>query len=210
VLAPEPLLGYSPRSEAGKWWTERNKNASHHLGYVISLFDARLVTMTASAVMYACLHNEDSVLRSAVTEAGARPDKGNARRTLEVSELYRFLSGEQIPEFTSGKKGSVQQSTIDAYAAIQGMSSKKHKLINQTLCRAVREHLTDLTFDDDLDFEVVHGGDVITDAVITFRSRSYSLEFHHLSAPQCSAANMSSYIMEKLRTYAWYHQIIPR
>jgi hypothetical protein len=26
VLAAEPLLGYSPRSEAGKWWTERNKD----------------------------------------------------------------------------------------------------------------------------------------------------------------------------------------
>src|SRR5262249_17484126 len=156
MLAPEPLLGYSPRSEAGKWWSERNKNANTHLGYVISLFDARLVTMSASAVVYACMHNDDGVLQAMCLEQGGRPDKGNARRTLEVSEFARFLKGEQIPEFTSGKKGSVGDSTVAGFAAVQAMSAKKHKLINQTLCRATREHLPDLNFDDENDFEVSH------------------------------------------------------
>lgn len=210
MLAPEPLLGHSPRSEAGKWWHERNKSASTHLGYVISLFDARLVTMSASAVVYACMHHDDSVLQAAAVDEGARPDKGNAQRVISVSEFYRFLEGEQIPEFTSGRKGSVGESTMKGYAAIQGMSAKRHKLINQTLCRGVREYLPDLAFDDEKDFEVAHGGDLITDAQIKYRTMAYSLEFHHLSEAQCGAANMSSYIMDKLRTYAWYHQIVPR
>lgn len=111
ALSPEPLLGHSPRSEAGKWWATRNENPNHHLGYIISLFDARLVTMTASAVVYSCLHSDDESLRQAAIDQGARPDKGNAKRTLEVSEFYRFLKGEQIPEFTSGKKGGAQNGT---------------------------------------------------------------------------------------------------
>lgn len=60
------------------------------------------------------------------------------------------------------------------------------------------------------DFEVAQGGDVVTDAIITYSGRPFSLEFHHLSEGQCGAANMASYIMDKLRTYAWYHQLIPR
>ncbi len=210
MLAPEPLLGHSPRSEAGTWWAERNKSASTHLGYVISLFDARLVTMSASAVVYACMHHDDGVLQAAAVDEGARPDKGNAQRVISVSEFYRFLVGEQIPEFTSGKKGSVGESTMKGYAAVQGMSAKRHKLINQTLCRGLREYLPDLTFDDEKDFEVAHGGDLITDAQIKYRTMAYSLEFHHLSEAQCGAAAVSSYIMDKLRTYAWYHQIVPR
>jgi hypothetical protein len=70
ILAPEPLLGHSPKSEVGKWWSERNHNPDHHLGYMISLFQASLVTMTASAVVYACMQNGTSDLQQAATESG--------------------------------------------------------------------------------------------------------------------------------------------
>jgi hypothetical protein len=209
ALAPEPLLGYSPRSEAGKWWAERNKTSDHHLGYIISLFDARLVTMTASAVVYSCMHSGDAGLEEAAVAEGARPDKGNAKRIIEASEFLRFLKGEQIPEFTTGKKGGIQDSTARAYVAIQALSVKRHKAINQALCGLTRAHLPDMTYTDK-DFEVAHGGNLITDAMISHATKPFSLEFHHLSEAQCGAAGMSSYIMDKLRTYAWHHQLIPR
>jgi hypothetical protein len=57
---------------------------------------------------------------------------------------------------------------------------------------------------------VAQGGDVVSDAVVTYEGTPYTLEFHHLSEGQCRAATMASYVMEKLRTYAWYHQLIPR
>jgi len=210
ALAPEPLLGYSPRSEAGKWWVERNRASDHHLGYIISLFDARLVTMTASAMVYSCLHSGTPDLEKAATEQGARADKGNAKRIIEASEIYRFLKGEQIPEFTTGKKGGHQDSTAKAYAAIQAMSAKRHKAINQALCRLTKSHLAEMSYDEDADFEVSHGGNLITDAMVKYATRAYSLEFHHLSEAQCGAAGMASYIMDKLRTYSWHHQLIPR
>lgn len=206
MLAPEPLLGYSPRSEAGKWWTERNSDPNHHLGYIISLFDARLVTMTASAVIHACLHHGNESLKQAASKNGGRADKGNARRTIEVSEFYRFLRNDRNFEFTTGRKGGLRESTSDAYSAIQRLSAKQHKAINFALCSLLKEHLKGITFD----LEVAQGRNIFTDAVVSYQGRPFSLEFHHLSEANCSAANMASYMMDKLRTYAWHHQLIPR
>lgn len=208
-LSPEPLLGHSPQSEAGKWWVERNKNRDHHLAYIISLFDARLVTMKASAVVYSCLHNGVPSLAKAATDAGAIADIGNAKRTIEVSEFFRFLAGTAIPEFTSGKKGSTQDSTKAAYAAIQSLSAKQHKSINKALCGLIRANLPTFTFEDNA-FEIAHGGDLITDAEVSMNGRSLSIEFHHLSEGQCAASKFASYIMKKLRLYAIHHNIIPR
>ena len=208
-LAAEPLLAYSPRSEAGKWWAARNQNPNHHLGYIISLFDARLVTMSASAVVYACLHHGEEDLLRLAQDAGARPDKGNAGRTIQASELFRYFRGEAVPEFTTGRKGKVLDATVRAYAQIQAVSLKRHKAINQAICELVATHpeTTPLT---EKRFEVAFGGDVVTDAVLRLAGREYHLEFHHLSSPKCRAATMASYVMDKLRGYAWHHQLIPR
>lgn len=130
VLAAEPLLGHSPRSEAGKWWTQRNHDPNHHLGYIISLFNATLVTMTPSSVVHACMLCGANDLRAAVIKVGIQPNKGSAGQSLKASELYRFLSGNSVPEFTTGKKGKAQASTLSAYADIQALSSKRHKAIN--------------------------------------------------------------------------------
>jgi hypothetical protein len=210
ILAPEPLLAHSPRSEAGKWWAERNKDPNHHLGYIISLFNATLITVSASAVVHACvLHGEDDLKNVALNEK-AQPNSGSALQAVKASELYRFLSDSAVTEFTSGKKGRVQDTTIAAYAAIQALSAKRHKAINQAICALVRNHVPNLVCDPLFDFEVAHGGNLITDAMLAVDTRHYSTEFHHLSSKQCKAASMSSYIMDKLRNYAIHHQIIPR
>ena len=60
-------------------------------------------------------------------------------------------------------------------------------------------------------FEVDLGEqDTFTDAVIPLDGEDLHLEFHHLSSAHCRAASMSTYIMDKLRTYAWRHNVIPR
>jgi hypothetical protein len=90
------------------------------------------------------------------------------------------------------------------------MSAKRHKAINQAILRAAKPYLPDLSYDEDKDLEVSHGGNLITDAMIHHGGRPFSLEFHHLSEGQCAAAGMASYIMDKLRTYSWHHNLIPR
>ncbi|MBJ7544651.1 hypothetical protein JDN41_13945 [Rhodomicrobium udaipurense] len=138
ILAAEPLLGHSPRSEAGKWWTERNKTPDHHLGYIISLFNASLVTCSASAVVYSCVHSDEEQLNSAAKQAGLQPNPGNANRTIQASEFFKFLSGSEVLEFTTGRRGTMSEGTIQSYGKIQELSAKKHKLINQAICSLPR------------------------------------------------------------------------
>lgn len=209
ALAAEPLLGYSPRSEAGKWWAERNKNPLHHLGYMLSLFDARLVTMTASAVAHSVLQHGAPDLQKLATDSGARLDKGNASRTIRASEAARFFRGEEIPEFTSGKKGKTSDATEKAFAAVQAVSVKRHKAINEAIIRMIATEVSEPDLGQSR-FEVSHDQNVITDVVIPSGADTMCFEFHHLSDANCKAATMSSYIMDKLRGYAWHHNLIPR
>jgi hypothetical protein len=208
VLAPEPLLAYSPRSEAGKWWTERSKDPNHHLGYVISLFNANLITMSASAVVHACVLCGADDLKKAAKSVQA--NSGSASQAVKASEFYRFLSGAAVTEFTTGRKGRAKDQTVAAYTTIQALSAKRHKAINQAICALTKQYVEDFDCHESKGFEVASGGDLFTDAVIANGNRQYHTEFHHLSEAQCKAANMSSYIMGKLRTYAIYHQLVPR
>jgi hypothetical protein len=210
ALAAEPLLNHSPRSEAGKWWTERNRDPNHQLGYIISLFNATLITMSASAVVHACVLAGEDDLRGAALHAKAQPNSGSALQAVKASEFFRFLSGAAVPEFTTGQKGRAQDTTLAAYAAIQALSAKRHKAINQAICGLTRNYVEGFECHPTSGFEIAQGGDLFTDAIITIGARTFHTEFHHLSKAQCKAASMSSYIMGKLRGYAIYHQLIPR
>ena len=210
ILAPEPLLAHSPRSEAGKWWTERNKHPNTHLGYVISLFNATLITMSASAVVHACVLHGAADLKKAAFDKKAQPNSGSALQAVKASEFYKFLSGASVSEFTTGQRGRANPNTLAAYAAIQAMSAKRHKAINQAICALTRSYATGMRCEADSAFEIAQGIDLFTDTIVEVGERSFHTEFHHLSESQCRAARMSSYIMGKLRGYAIHHQLIPR
>src|SRR5262249_14872860 len=166
--------------------------------------------MSPSAVVHACMIHGEKDLQTAAFGAGAQPNRGNASQALRASEFFRYLSGASVPEFTTGKKGSVQDTTIKAYANVQALSSKRHKSINQAICAITGDYLEDFDCSKSNGFEVPQGNDLITDAVIGIGTKNFHAEFHHLSEAQCKAANMSSYIMGKLRGYALDHQLIQR
>lgn len=206
-LAAEPLLGHSPRSEPGKWWHARNRDPNHHLGYMISLFEARLVTITPSAVGHACLLHGANDLKDTAENEGMRPHTQNAKVTFTVTDFYRFFAGQQIPEFTSSKKGPQLVSTKAAYDAIQKLSNTRHKAINEAICALTTEHLSDFAVES---LETALGNDLICDVIVTNSDDRYHLEFHHLSDARCKASSIASYIMGKLRLYSIYHNLIPR
>lgn len=210
LLKPRELMAYSPRSEAGKWWTARAGNAEHNLGYVIALFRARLTTMTPASLVYASLQHGDDNLRQVARDAGMKSSPANASTTFKNTDLYRLLIGQPSSELTSTIKGKTSDTTLRAHKAIQALSATRHKAINQSIC-----HLAEVVVPDFKaslgSFEVDLGEqDTFTDAVIPLNGDDLHLEFHHLSQAHCRAASMSAYIMEKLRTYAWHHNIIPR
>ncbi|MGR6912950.1 hypothetical protein ACU635_01690 [[Actinomadura] parvosata] len=210
VLKAEELVGYSPRSEAGKWWQERNKVPKHHLAYVISLFKARLVTMTPSAVVYAIAEYGPEDMRNALREIGVEKSPANADRTFEATDFYKHISGAGVNELTSTAKGRTSQTILEAYAYIQSLSSGRHKVINQAICSLVEKNVPEFAAAAGR-FEVDLGDqDTYADAVISLDEDDLHLEFHHLSEKHCRASSVAAYVMRKLRVYANHYNITPR
>jgi hypothetical protein len=209
-LKGEELVAYSKRSEAGKYWVAHQKNPEHHLSYIITLFDARLATLTHSAVVYACLHYGSATLQQVVRQAGITPHTTNAAATFKVTDFYRFLAGEEMTELTSTRKGSPSNASLEAYSAIQKLSSKKHKEINIAICNALANYLQNVN-KSRIQYEVDAGDqNLYTDAILPIDNQEFYLEFHHLSQKRCLASAMSAYIMKKLRGYAYHYNLIPR
>lgn len=209
-LKAEELVSYSRRSEAGKYWLARQPVPAHHLAYMLSLFQARLVTMTPSAVSYAALHYGDERLSSLVSDAGLTRSNSNAERTFKTSDFYRFLTGSTSLELTSTNKGKTAETTLRAYAAVQAASSRRHKAINMAIS-ALAETVVPEFEASSGSFEVDLGdANSFADAVIPISGEDLHLEFHHLSADHCKASNIARYIMEKMRGYAINYNLIPR
>jgi len=210
IVKAEELLAYSPRSEAGKWWRARLGNPQHHLAYIISLFDARLTTLTPSAMAYACLHQGPQELRRLVAESGLKANSGNAATTLRATDLYRFLAGGETAELTSSRKGKTKDPSLNAYRRIQGRSASLHRAITETICRHLGDQLPGFRLRDTR-YEVDAGEqNLYTDCIAAVGEDHYHLEFHHLSPSQCKASRMASYIMDKLRSYALHYNLVPR
>lgn len=209
-LKSEELVSYSRKSGAGKYWLARKSNPSHHLAYMLSLFQARLVTMTASSVAYAALQYGDEDLVGRVQAAGLKRSTTNARTTFMSSDLYRLLTGSTSLELTSTTKGKTAQTTIDAYKAVQAASAKRHKAINMSIC-ALAENVVPEFKASEGSFEVDLGdANSFADAVIALDGEALHLEFHHLSPAHCKASSIAAYVMEKVQTYAVNYNLIPR
>lgn len=210
ALKGEELFAYSPRSNAGKWWRQRSKTPDQHLAYIISLFDARLTTMTPSAVSYACLHFGNKDLQTTASKHGMKKHTSNAQVTLEATDLYRFLTSQILQELTSSSKGKIGDVSIDTYREIQKLSASNHKEINMAICRMLANGIKDLNFDETR-FEVDAGDqNLYHDAIIKVANNEFYLELHHLSPDNCVAAKMASYIMAKLQAYAIHYNLTPR
>lgn len=206
----EELMSYSSRSASGKYWQARLSAPKHHLAYIISLFDARVATMSPSSVSYAALHYGDHDLQQLVKKAGLGRSQANAQTTFKSTDFYKLLKGTTSYELTSTTKGKTAETTKSAYAAVQEVSAKRHKAINQSIC-ALAEYVVPEFKASAGRYEVDLGGsDAFADAVVPIGMDELHLEFHHLSAAHCKASTMASYIMDKLRVYALHYNLIPR
>lgn len=210
TLKGEELFAYSPRSVAGKWWFERSKTPEQHLAYIISLFDARLTTMSPSAVSYACLHFGEGMLQDAAETHGMKRHISNAEVTLKATDLYKFITGQISKELTSSTKGRIGDASNETYKELQKLSSTRHKEINTAICKMLANNIKEL--DGDKTRLEVDAGDqnLYHDAIIKVGTNEFHLEFHHLSPENCVAAKMASYIMSKLQAYAIHYNLTPR
>jgi hypothetical protein len=164
--------------------------------------------MTPSAVTYACVEFGDEALRDGVRAAGVARSSGNADRTLRNTDFYRLLAGEPITELTATRKGRTSDAVNAAYAWVQEGSSKRHKVINQSICSLLDRNVPGLDMSA-ARFEVDQGGQSIyTDVVVPWNGDDVYLEFHHAKEPH--TAKIAAYIMEKLQYYAIHYNLVPR
>lgn len=63
---------------------------------MVSLFNASLVTCSASAVVYSCAYSPESDLATSAKQSGLQPNLGNANRAIAASELFKFLDGKEV------------------------------------------------------------------------------------------------------------------
>lgn len=189
------LLMYTKRSNVADWWQSRSDNLKSALPHVIALFNAQLVSVSASAFVHSILQHGTEDLKSLVT--GVRADKGNARRVVESSELFKFVSGAAIDNREYGS--SVKEDTYLSYDRVQALSDEKHKSINTALMRMVVDCGATMT---DMGYEVSLVPGLQTDVAFTLAGQQIALELHHKKAEEATANKLAIYILEKLKEYA--------
>lgn len=210
-LRTDEIIASARMGEAGKFWRSRGSQQKSNLAWVSSLLQAKLVSVTPSAVAHACglKAKPGSRLAGALSPLTFAANRGAGRQALLTTDLARFLMGKPVPEVLSKNKGKTSNQTLEAYDAIQALSSKQHRDINEAILGFVGGELGVFQLDD-VTLEVPLGGDAIADAVVPIAGKRLHLEFHHLSGEHCSANRIADYMMRKLRVYATQYNLIER
>ncbi|MHB0920058.1 MAG: hypothetical protein ACYC22_03775 [Thiomonas delicata] len=190
------LLMYTKQSNVAEWWGNRSTSLRSALPHVIALFNAQLVSVSASTVVHAVLQHGDAELKALVE--GVRADRGNAKRVMESSELFKYLSGEALDNREYGS--SVKDETSASFSRIQAQSDRKHRALNDAVLKLATESgaaLPSLTLENPL----VPG--LQTDATFREPGRpTVALEFHHKAASESTNNKLAIYVLEKLKEYA--------
>ncbi|WP_156295690.1 hypothetical protein [Methylobacterium aquaticum] len=195
-LEASRLLMYTKKSNAAEWWNNRSDDLKAALPYVIAMFDAQLVSVSASAVTHSALYSDDQALVALVE--GVRPNKGNANRVISSSEIHKYFMGSPIDNREYGT--NVTNETIESFSRIQSLSETHHRAINRSiigLSVSAGANLKNAKFEvplvpglqADVSYETDDGNIV-------------AVEFHHKSARESSANKLAIYILEKLKEYA--------
>ncbi len=189
------LLMYTKKSNVAEWWFNRSNDLKCALPHVIALFNAQLVSLSSSAVVHSVLQHGNDEYKSLVV--GVRSDKGNAKRVIEASELYRFVSGIGADNREYGS--NLKPETIQSYNTIQKKQEELgHKDLNKSILGLLNESFPLV----DLKQETQIRTGLQSDATYLSQSETISLEFHHKSPSEASQNKIAIYILEKLKEYA--------
>jgi hypothetical protein len=189
------LSMYTKRSNAAEWWQNRSTSLKSALPHVIALFNAQLITVSASAVVHAVQQGGNTDLVPLIT--GLRADRGNAMRVMESTELVKFVKGEPLDNREYGS--NVKEDTFTSYDRIQEKSETHHKEINKSIMDLVHKNgyaLNNLQYEGTL----VRG--LQTDVTYDSDRGKVALEFHHKASAECTSNKIAIYLLEKIKEYA--------
>jgi hypothetical protein len=91
LIDPDRLLQFSRANIADDWRKRATDNARHALPFIASLFDAKLLSVSSSAVVNACAFAEDESLPRIVRQHYPSPVSSNAWNSMVNSSLARSL-----------------------------------------------------------------------------------------------------------------------
>lgn len=204
LLDARSLLSASPATEPARFWENRRND----LTATIVRLEARAFTLTPAVSVPAVQLFGSPELKGildGVTTFRSRPDLVSR---LDRSEVGRYLRGE--PRATSVGQGTPASAALKGHATLsagQGFSAGKDKALNRALAQAFEHYwqnkgLPEANF---LAEQRLLSTTLIPDVQIVESERVTALEQHWRTGDYVRAANkadMASYIMGKLKTYA--------
>ena len=200
-LEASRLLMYTTKSNVVEWWHTRNTQSKTSLSYVISLFNAQLVSLSGSAVVHAVHNFGFEELSSLIV--GVTKNLGNAQTTIKSTELYKYSIGEGADRNIYGKPA--KNETVSSYYKIQEKSKEKHKEINMAIMGLIEKAEGGFV---NTKYESSEKG-LLVDVVTEINYLPCFIEFHHKSEAETNENKISIYILEKLKEYAINYHISP-
>ncbi|HTN92075.1 MAG TPA: hypothetical protein VL242_50745 [Sorangium sp.] len=196
-LEASRLLMYTKRSNVAEWWQERNKDTATGLPYVIALFNAQLLSISGTAVVYSILSHGPEDLESVIT--GVKKNSGNAKRLIASTELYKFSIGQEVDSREYGL--TAKDETLMAYAAIQSVSKSRHRDINAAIMQNLVEAGGGFS---NIRYEQPAGlaKGLLVDVVAEREGADNFVEMHHKSENETDNNAVAIYCLTKLKEYA--------
>ena len=191
------LQMYTKRSKIARWWDERNKDVKTSLPYIVSLFDAQLLSLSPSSVVHSVIMAEldgfpnvgDLVTKNA----------GNAGRIISSTEFFKFSKGQDVD--VKETKASTKKETLEAYEFIQERSKDRHKALNGSIFKLAQSAGCGFT---NVQLEQSYGSiaRIGVDATADLNGEKCHLEFFHKSSGEATENKIAIYVLEKLKEYA--------
>jgi len=178
-----------------EWWRNRATDLRAALPHVIALFNAQLVSLSASSVVHSVLQHGDNSITQHVQ--GVRSNRGNAINVVKSSELYKFISGAAIDNREYGS--NVKDETFDSYTRLQAVSKTSHRDINTAIIRMVQDAGGNIP---NPEFEKNLGHGLLIDVAYQGVDNLMALEFHHKHKDESTQNKMAIYILEKIKEYS--------
>ena len=189
------LLMYTKKSNVAEWWANRATDLKSALPHVIALLNAQLVSLSASAVVHSVLHFGEPDLLSLVQ--GVRADRGNARKVVRASELYRFTMDDAVDNREYGS--NVKDQTFESYDRLQNVSETRHRALNAAILGMLGDSGAVLS---NLAYEATLVTGLQSDACYNDQNGTVALEFHHKARNEANSNKLAIYVLEKLKEYA--------
>lgn len=201
LVDPDKLLQFSRANVAEDWRRRGAENPRRGLPFVSSLFEARLLNLSSSAVVNACAWGGDAELQKTVRRYYAQPVRANAANSMRNSAVARALRGvDDVGLATSNPSDEIRK----AYTAIQKRTNAKHRQINEAIIKVLTDQLDIQLPGVACEFKplVDVGKGLQADVWSAGADRPVALEFTHRKDGDAALAVIASYVLTKVQDYA--------